>query len=95
MGIPFNTAQYAILTHLIAQVTGLKPGIFTHFINNAHIYENQMEGMKEHLSRKGQDFPAPKIWINPEVKEFKDFTIDDIKFEDYEHHGPIQMQVSV
>lgn len=51
LGLPFNTTQYAVLTHLIAKVTGLKPGILTHVINNAHIYENQIDGMKEQLKR--------------------------------------------
>ena len=60
LGVPFNTSQYAVLIHLIAQVTNLKPGLFTHVINNAHIYENQLEGMKLQLSRKDQAFEAPK-----------------------------------
>lgn len=51
LGVPFNTSQYAILVHMIAQVTGLKPGLFTHVINNAHIYLNQIEGMKEQIVR--------------------------------------------
>ncbi|MGL5411600.1 thymidylate synthase [Cetobacterium sp.] len=95
LGVPFNTTQYAVLIHLIAQVTGLKPGLFTHVINNAHIYENQVEGMKIQLERRNDDFDAPKLWINPEIKDFYDFTIDDIKLENYEHHPSIKMEVSV
>lgn len=94
LGVPFNMTQYAVLVHLIAQVTGLKPGLFTHVINNAHIYENQIEGMKEQLSR-GEAPEAPALWINPEIKDFYDFTIDDIKLVDYKHLGKITMEVSV
>ncbi|AGX45351.1 thymidylate synthase [Clostridium saccharobutylicum] len=95
LGVPFNTTQYAVLVHLLAQVTGLKPGLFTHVINNAHIYENQVEGIKTQLERKDDGFDAPKLWINPEIKDFYDFTPDDIKLEDYKHHESIKMPVSV
>ena len=64
-------------------------------ISNAHIYENQIEGMKEHISRKKEALPAPKLWINPEIKNFYDFTIDDIKLIDYKNLGKIEMPVSV
>ena len=87
--------QYAVLVHLIAQVTGYKPGLFTHVINNAHIYENQVEGMKLQLTRENDTYPSPKLWLNPEIKDFYDFTIDDIKLIDYEHHPAIKMEVSV
>ncbi|WP_374044440.1 thymidylate synthase [uncultured Clostridium sp.] len=95
LGVPFNTSQYAVLVHLIAQVTNLKPGLFTHVINNAHIYENQIEGMKLQLTRENEDFEAPKLWINPKITNFYDFTVDDIKLIDYKHHDPIKMEVSV
>lgn len=94
LGIPFNMTQYAVLVHLIAQVTGYKPGLFTHVINNAHIYENQVEGMKEQLNR-GEAPAAPKLWVNPEITNFYDFTMEDIKLENYEHLGKIKMEVSV
>ena len=84
-----------MLVHLIAQVTDLKPGLFTHVINNAHIYENQVEGMKLQLTRANDDYESPKLWINPEIKNFYDFTVDDIKLIDYKHHDPIKMEVSV
>ncbi|ADL53555.1 thymidylate synthase [Clostridium cellulovorans] len=95
LGVPFNMAQYAVLVHLIAQVTGLKPGLFTHVINNAHIYENQVEGMKLQLTRREEAYDAPKIWINPEIKNFYDFKPEDIKLEGYQHHPVIKMEVSV
>lgn len=95
LGIPFNMSQYAVLVYLIAQVTGLKPGLFTHIINNAHIYENQVDGMKEQIARENEAFEAPTLWINPEIKNFYDFTIEDIKLVDYKHHPSIKMEVSV
>lgn len=95
LGVPFNTTQYAVLTHLLAQATGLKVGLFTHVINNAHIYENQVEGLKIQCSRIEQSFDAPKLWINPDIKDFYDFTIEDIKLIDYKYHESIKMGVSV
>lgn len=95
LGVPFNMCQYAVLVNLIAQVTGYKAGLFTHVINNAHIYENEVEGMKLQLKRKGKAYDAPKLWINPEIKNFYDFSPDDIKLVDYKHHDKITMEVSV
>lgn len=95
LGVPFNMTQYAVLVHLIAQVTGLKPGLFTHIINNAHIYENQIEGMKLQLTRENEAYEAPKLWVNPEIKNFYDFTAEDVKLIDYKHHPSIKMDVAV
>lgn len=95
LGVPFNTTQYAVLVHMIAQATGLKPGLFTHVINNAHIYENHVEALKLQLERKDETFEAPKFWINPEVKNFYDFTSDDFKLIDYKHNGKIDMEVAI
>lgn len=91
LGIPFNLAQYAVLVHLIAQVTGLKPGLLTHVINNAHIYENHIPGIQKQISNKEKAFKAPKLWINPEIKNFYDFTIDDIKLINYKYIEKIDM----
>ena len=68
----------AALLCMIAQVTGLKPGKFTHVINNAHIYENHVDALREQLSRRDQALPAPKIRVNSEITDFYDFTPDDI-----------------
>ena len=95
LGVPFNTSQYAALTHMIAHVSGLSPGIFTHVINNAHIYENQIAGIKTQLERREQAKPAPKLFINPDITNFHDFTSADIKLIDYTHLGKINMPVSV
>ena len=80
---------------MLAQVTDLKPGLLTVCISNAHIYENQVEGMKEQLSRRDKAYPAPKLWINPEIKDFYDFKPEDIELIDYKHLGKIKMDVAV
>lgn len=74
---------------MIAQVTGYQVGNFVHFMNNCHIYENQINGGKIQLSNP--TFEAPKLWINPEIKDFYDFTVDDIKLINYQHAGKIDM----
>lgn len=95
LGVPFNMTQYAVLIHLIAQTVGLKPGLFTHVINNAHIYENHVEAMKTQLARRGQAFPAPRLCINPDIHDFYQFTIDDIALDGYQHLGKLPMEVAV
>jgi len=105
LGMPFNVVQYAVFCHLIAQVAGLKPGQMTYVINNAHIYENQVEGIREQLRRRdeklekdGELFPAPRLWINPEVKDFFKFDnskeLADIRLVKYQHQGRIVMPVT-
>jgi thymidylate synthase len=105
LGLPFNITQYAVLCHLIAQVTGLKPGKMTYTISDAHIYENQIDGIKEQLRRRdeklakdGTLYPAPKLWINPDIKDFFAFDnskeLKDIKLVDYQHQGKIAMKVT-
>ncbi|MDR2903438.1 MAG: thymidylate synthase [Clostridiales bacterium] len=95
LGVPFNTTQYAVLAFMLAQATGHKPGLMTHVINNAHIYENHIEGLKTQLTRKSDAYDAPGIWLNPAVTDFYDFTPDDIKLVDYRYHDKIEMEVSV
>ena len=104
LGLPYNIVQYAALMAMIAQVTGYQPGIFTFMTNDAHIYENQIDGIKEQIARydkavKDGTLPeAPRLWLNPEVKEFEDFDnsreLKDIKLENYEHLGVIKMPVT-
>lgn len=95
LGVPFNTSQYAVLVHLLAQVTGLKPGLFTHMINNAHVYENHIEVLKGQIAKLPHAFPAPKLMINPEIKDFYDFTIDDVWLENYQSLETIKMDVAI
>ncbi|MFV0439749.1 MAG: thymidylate synthase [Lachnospirales bacterium] len=95
LGVPFNTTQYAVLTHLLAQVTGLKVGLFTHVINNAHVYENHKLPLMTQVGRLSEAFEAPKLEINKDIKDFYDFTSEDIKLVDYKFHKKIKMDVSV
>lgn len=100
LGLPFNVTQYAVLQRLIAQVCDLEVGILDWSIKDAHIYENQVEGMLEQLYRYESygDFPAPTLWINPEIKDFYAFDnskdLKDIKLEGYRHMGPIKFPLS-
>ena len=74
--------QYAALLMMIAQVTGFKAGELVHGLADAHIYDRHIPVVKEML--ENPEYPAPKLWINPEVKDFYDFTVDDFKLEGYE-----------
>ena len=104
LGLPFNIAQYAVLCHLIAQCVEAKPGQFTFITNDAHIYENQVDGIKEQIARydkavKDGALPeAPKLWLNPEIKDFYKFDssreLKDIRLENYENLGTIKMPVT-
>lgn len=104
LGLPFNIVQYATLCHLIAQTIGAKPGQFTFVTNDAHIYENQIPGIREQLARYEQAKadgtlpPAPQLWLNPEIRDFYDFDnsaeLQDIKLTDYRHLGAIKMPVT-
>lgn len=90
LGTPFNIASYAVLTHMIAQVCGLKVGHYVHTIGDAHIYLNQIDGVIEQLKR--DPMPLPTLWLNPEVTDIDSFTMDDVKLIDYNHHSPIKFE---
>lgn len=100
LGLPFNVTQYAVLLKMLAQVTRLKAGTIDWSIKDAHIYVNQVDGIKEQLERfhtKG-DLKAPELWLNPEIKDFYDFDsskdIKDIKLIGYEHMGKIKFPLA-
>lgn len=97
LGLPFNVTQYAVLLKMLAQVTGLKAGTIDWSIKDAHIYVNQVDGIKEQLERfhtKG-DLKAPELWLNPEIKDFYDFdSSKDIKLIGYEHMGKIKFPLA-
>ena len=100
LGLPFNITQYATLLAMIAHVSGLKPGKIFWSIKDAHIYVNQIDGIKEQIKRyeeKGS-YEAPKLWLNPEIKNFYNFDnskdLKDIRIEGYKDMGPIKMDIS-
>ena len=84
----WNVCQYAVLLHMFAQVCGMKAGELVHVIADAHIYDRHIPLIEELISR--EPLPAPKFWLNPEVKDFYDFTPDDVMLEDYETHPQIK-----
>ncbi|MDR7072921.1 thymidylate synthase [Fictibacillus barbaricus] len=93
LGVPFNIASYALLTMMIAQVTGLKPGDFVHTVGDAHIYNNHIEQVELQLSREPK--PLPKMKLNPNVTDIFDFTFEDFELVDYDAHPHIKGAVSV
>lgn len=105
LGNPFNVAQYAALVHMIAQVTNYKPGRLTVCINDAHIYENHIPQIQEQLGLVDMNemfdtfitdrFCKPKLVLNEDIKDFYDFTIDDIKLEGYIPGPKIKAEVAV
>lgn len=100
LGLPFNVTQYATLLSLIAHCTGLKPGKMYWSIKDAHIYVNQVEGIKEQIKRGDElpDLSAPELWINEEITDF--FAIDnskdlkDVRVRKYKHHGKISFPIA-
>ena len=100
LGLPFNVTQYATLLSLIAHVTGLKPGTIDWSIKDAHIYVNQVDGIKEQIKRfdENEAIDAPTLWINPEIVDFYKFDnskeLKDIKVKKYQHMGPIKFPIA-
>lgn len=93
LGVPFNIAQYSILTLMVAHVTGFKPGEFIWSGGDVHIYNDHIDALLEQLRR--EPFRSPKLTLNPNVVEIDDFTYDDFEIIDYQHHDTIKMRVSV
>ena len=93
LGVPFNIASYALFTMMIAQVTGLKPGVFVHTLGDAHIYLNHLDQINLQLSREPRNLPT--MTINPDVKSIFDFKYEDFKLENYNPHGTIKGKVAV
>lgn len=93
LGVPFNIASYALLTMMMAQVTGLQPGEFIHTLGDAHIYNNHIDQVNLQLTRTPR--PLPRMVINPDVKSIFDFKYSDFTLQDYDPYPPIKAEVSV
>lgn len=84
----WNVCQYAVLLHMLAQVCGMKAGELVHVIADAHIYDRHIPMIRELIAR--EPYPAPTFWLNPEVKDFYDFTPDDVRLDNYYTHPQIK-----
>jgi thymidylate synthase len=93
LGVPFNIASYALLTCMVAQVCGLRPGDFVHTFGDLHLYTNHLEQAREQLSR--QTRPLPKLVLNPKIGALADFTYDDITLAGYDPAPPIKAPIAV
>jgi len=93
LGVPFNIASYALLTHMMAQVCGLEAGTFVHTLGDAHLYNNHLDQARLQISRT--PLPLPKLELNPDINDIDDFAYGDINVVGYEHHPHIKAPISV
>lgn len=93
LGVPFNIASYALLTYMIAHITGLKTGDFIHTMGDTHVYKNHIEPLKEQLGRVPRKFP--KLLIKRKVEDIEDFKFEDFEIVDYKPYPKIQMEMAV
>jgi thymidylate synthase len=93
LGVPFNIASYALLTHMVAQVTGLRPGDFVHTLGDAHLYVNHLEQAREQLRREPRSLPT--LELDPDCRDIEDFGFESIEIVDYDPHPAIRAPIAV
>jgi thymidylate synthase len=93
LGVPFNIASYALLTHMVAQVTGLEVGDFVHTLGDAHLYLNHLDQAREQLTREPR--ALPELWLDPAITSIDDFTMESIKVTGYDPHPLIKAPIAV
>ena len=93
LGVPFNIASYALLTHMVAQVTGLEVGDFVHTLGDAHLYLNHLDQAREQLTREPR--ALPELWLDPAITSIDDFTMESIKVTGYDPHPLIRAPIAV
>lgn len=93
LGVPFNIASYALLTHMVAQVVGLEVGDFVHTLGDAHLYINHLDQAREQLTREPR--ALPELWIDPSITSIDDFGIDSFKFSGYDPHPRISAPIAI
>ena len=93
LGVPFNIASYALLTLMVAQVTGLRPGEFIHTLGDAHIYSNHVDQVRTQIAREPR--PLPRMRLNPERRELEEFVYEDFELIGYDPHPPIKAPLAV
>lgn len=93
LGLPFNIASYALLTHMLAHVCDLDAGELVISTGDTHIYNNHIDQVKEQLTRT--EYPLPTLWLNPDIKYIDNFTMDDLQLQNYQSHGTIKAEMAV
>ncbi len=93
LGVPFNIASYALLTHMVAQVAGLEVGDFVHTLGDAHLYSNHLDQAREQLTREPRELP--ELWLDPSVSSIDDFTIDSVNVSGYDPHPLIKAPIAI
>lgn len=93
LGVPFNIASYALLTHMVAQVCDLEPGEFVHTLGDAHLYSNHLDQAREQLTRAPKAMPT--LWLNPDIRSIDGFRFNDIRIDNYQAHPSIKAPIAI